>query len=290
MANFLQFLVAGVTIGAIYALVAIGFSVIYNATKIVNFAQGEFLMIGGMSAIFALSAGLPFWLAIPAAIAIAAVAGIGLEAIGLRFARDASVLMLIVLTIGAAIAFRGAAQIVWDRNYHSLPAFSGTDVIEVLGASIAPQSLWVIGSTVLVVIALHLFFSKTLMGKAMRAVATDRDAASLAGIHVNRVMMLAFGMAGALGAVGGILIAPISLVHFEVGIMLGLKGFAAAMLGGLGSFPGAIVGGLLLGLAEAMTAGYLTSAYKDALAFLVILVVLFVMPNGIMGENTVERV
>lgn len=290
MSDFLQFIFAGVTIGAVYALVAIGFSVIHNATKIVNFAQGEFLMIGGMTAIFALNAGGPLWLAIPGAMLVAALAGIALELIGLRFARDASGLMLIVLTIGAAIAFRGGAQIVWDRNYHSLPAFSGTDDFRVFGASVAPQSLWVIGVTVLVVAALHLFFSRTMMGKSMRAVATDRDAARLAGINVSLVMMVAFGMAGALGAVGGVLIAPISLMHFEVGVMLGLKGFAAAMLGGLGSFPGAIVGGVLLGLAEALTAGYLTSAYKDAIAFLVILVILFVMPKGIMGQNTVERV
>ena len=290
MADFLQFIVAGTTVGAIYALVAIGFSVIFNATRIVNFAQGEFLMIGGMSAVFLVKSGLPLWAAAFLAIAITAAVGMALEAFAIRLARGANVLMLIVLTIGAAITFRGLAQIIWDRNYHSLPAFSGTDPLNAFGASIAPQSLWVIAACLFVVTALHFFFTRTLTGRSMRAIAADRDAAFLAGIDVNRTMLLAFALAGALGAVGGILIAPIALMHFEAGVMLGLKGFAAAMLGGLGSFPGAIVGGLVLGLGEAFTAGYVTSAYKDALAFLVIVIVLIVRPNGILGRSSAGRV
>jgi len=290
MIDFLQFLIAGCTIGSIYALVAIGFSVIFNATRIVNFAQGEFLMIGGMSAVSFSDAGLPLWLAVGLAIAVTACAGMALEIFAVRFAHGASVLMLIVLTIGASITFRGFAQVIWDRNYHSLPAFSGNAPLSVYEISIAPQGLWVIGVALAVVIALHLFFARTLTGKSMRAIAADRDAALLVGINVNRIMMVAFAMAGALGAIGGVLIAPISLVHFEAGIMLGLKGFAAAMLGGLGSFPGAIVGGLLLGLGESMAAGYVTSSYKDALAFLVIIVVLLVMPNGVLGKSSVGRV
>lgn len=290
MSDFLQYLVAGCTVGAIYALVAIGFSVIYNATRIVNFAQGEFVMLGGMSTIFLMQLAMPLWLAASLAIAVVSCVGICLERVTIRLTRDASVLMLIVVTIGAAITFRGIAQVVWDRNFHSLPAFSGTDALVVFGASISPQSLWVVGISLLVVLLLHLFFRRTLWGKAMRAVAVDRDAARLSGIKVNRVMAMAFALAGGLGAIGGILIAPISLMHFEVGIMLGLKGFAAAMLGGLGSFPGAIVGGLILGLGETLAAGYLTSSYKDALAFLVILLVLALLPTGILGEKAVERV
>tara|TARA_R110002020_G_scaffold184947_2_gene382340 strand:- start:53964 stop:54836 length:873 start_codon:yes stop_codon:yes gene_type:complete len=290
MTDFFQFLIAGCTVGSIYALVAIGFSIIFNATRIVNFAQGEFLMIGGMSAVFLSATGMPLWLSAGLAIAITACAGIALEAFAVRFARGSSDLMLIVLTIGAAIALRGLAQTVWDRNYHSLPAFSGSEPIRAFDLSISPQSLWVMGVSVLVVIALHAFFTLTLTGKSMRAVAADRDAALLMGINVNRVMVIAFAMAGALGAIGGVLIAPISLMHFEAGIMLGLKGFAAAILGGLGSFPGAIAGGLILGFGETLSAGYITSSYKDALAFLVIIVVLLVMPNGILGKSSVGRV
>ncbi|MCR4266644.1 branched-chain amino acid ABC transporter permease [Nitratireductor sp. ZSWI3] len=290
MADFLQFIIAGTTVGAVYTLVAIGFSVIFNATRIVNFAQGEFLMIGGMSAAFLLKAGLPLWAAALLAIAVTAAVGMALEVFAVRIARGAGILMLIVLTIGAAITFRGVAQIIWDRNYHSLPAFSGTAPLDIFGASIAPQSIWVIVVCLVVVAALHLFFTRTLVGKAMRAVAADRDAAYLCGIDVNRTMLVAFALAGALGAVGGVLIAPIALIHFESGIMLGLKGFAAAMLGGIGSFPGAIAGGLVLGLGEAFTAGYLTSAYKDALAFLVIVIVLIARPNGILGKSTAGRV
>lgn len=290
MTDFIQYAFTGCTIGAIYALVAIGFSVIYNATRIVNFAQGEFVMIGAMTAVSATTAGLPLWLAGLLGFAATAGAGIALEFTAVRLARGATVLMLIVLTIGASVAFRGLAQVVWDRNFHSLPAFSEMASFEILGASITPQGVWILAATLAVVIALHLFFTRSTNGKAMLAVAIDRDAAMLSGISVNRVTMIAFALAGGLGALGGILIAPVSLIHFESGVMLGLKGFAAAILGGLGSFPGAILGGVLLGIGETFAAGYVSSAYKDALAFLVLLLVILWMPRGLLGARVVERV
>jgi branched-chain amino acid transport system permease protein len=179
---------------------------------------------------------------------------------------------------------------VWDKRIHALPAFTGESPIALAGASLAPQSLWVIGVTALIVCALWAFFNRTLAGKAMLAVSHNRLAAQLVGISVRRVLLAAFALSAALGALAGILVAPITFTSWDVGVMLGLKGFAAAILGGLGSGPGAVVGGLVLGLLESLGAGYISSAYKDAIAFIVMLAVLMLMPGGLLGGRAAERV
>lgn len=289
-AQSMQFLAAGLTAGAIYALVALGFSIIYNASRVINFAQGEFVMIGGMSAVSLVATGLPMAVALPAAIAIAAAVGLLLERLAVGRARDADVVTLIIITIGASIFLRGLAQIVWDKRIHALAPLSGDAPIAVLGATILPQSLWVLAVTVAIVAALSWFFNRTRLGKAMLATSHNRLAAQLVGIDVRSVLFASFGLAAALGAVAGVLTAPITFTAYDVGTMLGLKGFAAAILGGLGSFPGAIVGGLALGLLESLGAGYVSSAYKDVIAFVIILAVLFFRPEGIVGALRSERV
>jgi branched-chain amino acid transport system permease protein len=286
----LQFLFTGVTVGAIYALVALGFTLIYNSSHVINFAQGEFVMIGGMATVFLIAAGMPMPLAVAAAIALSTLVGMALEKFAIEPAGRASVVALIIITIGASIFLRGLAQLVWDKKLHALPPFTGDAPINVAGATILPQSLWVLGVTVMLVLALRWFFARTLLGKAMLATANNRDAAQLVGINVRRVQLASFGLSAALGAAAGILVAPITLTAYDIGTMIGLKGFAAAILGGLGSGPGAILGGLVLGVAEAFGAGYLSSAYKDAIAFVVILFVLFVLPRGILGKRSSERV
>jgi branched-chain amino acid transport system permease protein len=213
-----------------------------------------------------------------------------IEKFAVEPARDASVTALIIITIGASITLRGVAQIIWDKNAHPMPAFSGDAPIVLGGATILPQSLWVLGAAFVIVAALRWFFERTIIGKAVQAVAVNRMAARLVGIPVGRMLLLSFGLSAMLGAAAGILIAPITLTAYDVGIMIGLKGFAAAILGGLGSGPGAIAGGLLLGVAEALGAGYLSSAYKDAIAFVAILLVLFFMPRGLFGAGVAERV
>ncbi len=287
---WLQFLAGGLTIGAIYALVALGFSIIFNASHVLNFAQGEFVMIGGMSAVSFIGMGLPMPLALLCAVAVTGVVGLLLEWLAVGRARRFDVVTLIIITIGASIFLRGLAQLVWDKSIHALPPLSGDAPISILGATIVPQSLWVIGVTVVVVAALTWFFNRTLLGKAMLATSYNRFAAQLVGIEVRKVLFASFGLAAALGALAGVLIAPITFTSYDAGIMLGLKGFAAAMLGGLGSFPGAIIGGVLLGLLESLGAGYLSSAYKDVIAFVIILAVLFVRPDGILGAVKSERV
>lgn len=288
--QWVQFVAGGLTVGAIYALVALGFSIIFNASRVINFAQGEFVMIGGMSAVSLVAAGAPMPVAILGAVAVSGVVGLLLERLAVGQARNADVVTLIIITIGASIFLRGLAQLVWDKRIHPLPALSGDTPIPIFGATIVPQSLWVIGVTVVIVALLSWFFNRTLAGKAMLATSYNRFAAQLVGIEVRRVLFASFGLAAALGAIAGVLIAPITFTSYDTGIMLGLKGFAAAILGGLGSFAGAIAGGLVLGLLESLGAGYVSSAYKDVIAFVIILAVLFVRPDGILGAVKSERV
>ncbi|MEO8509114.1 MAG: branched-chain amino acid ABC transporter permease [Betaproteobacteria bacterium] len=288
--QWVQFLAGGLTSGAIYALVALGFSIIFNASRVINFAQGEFVMIGGMSMVSLTALGLPTGVAIAGAVAIAAVVGLLLEKFAIARARGADVVTLIIITIGASIFLRGIAQLVWDKGLHALPPLSGDNPIALFGATIVPQSLWVLGVTVVIVSALSWFFGSTRLGKAMLATSHNRLAAQLVGIDIGIVLFASFGLAAALGAVAGVLIAPITFTSYDVGVMLGLKGFAAAILGGLGSFPGAIAGGLALGLLESFGAGFVSSAYKDVIAFLIMLAVLFFRPDGLLGALRTERV
>ena len=285
-----QYLLSGLTTGAIYALVALGFAIIYNASHVINFAQGEFVMIGGMAAAAAFDAGLPLPLAVVVSIGAATLIGLLLERLAVEPARGASVVTLIIITIGASILLRGLATIVWDKRIHALPAFSGEAPIAICGATLLPQTLWVLGATVVTVAALWWFFNRTLTGSAILAVSHNRFAAQLMGISVRRVLLRSFGLSAALGALAGVLIAPIAFTAWDVGVMLGLKGFAAAMLGGIGSGPGAIAGGLALGLIEALGAGYLSSAYKDVFAFVILLAALVFLPNGLAGRRAAERV
>ncbi len=288
--QWLQFVAGGLTAGAIYALVALGFSIVFNASNAINFAQGEFVMIGGMSAVTLVGAGLPLVAAVPLALLVAVAVGLVLEKVAIEPARNADTVTLIIITIGASLLLRGMAQLVWDKRVHALPAFSGDTPLQFMGATVLPQSLWVFGGAALAVLGLSWFFGRTLFGKAMLATSYNPLAARLMGINTRTVLFVSFGLAALLGALGGVLIAPIAFTSYDSGVMLGLKGFAAAMLGGLGSFAGAVLGGLLLGLAEGLGAGLISSAYKDAIAFVIILGVLFFMPGGLLGARRSDRV
>lgn len=290
LAQFLQFLFSGITVGATYALAALGFTLIYNASNVINFAQGEFIMLGGMLAVYFTQAGLPLPAALLLAILIPAIVGILVEKLAIEPVKGAETVTLIIITIGASLLIRGLVQVGLGKGTHSLPAFSGDAPIHILGATLLPQSLWVLGITALVVITLWYFFKHTLQGKAMLATSFNRLAAELVGINTSWVLFMSFAMSAALGALGGILVTPITLTSYDVGIMLGLKGFVAAVVGGLGNGLGAVVGGLLVGILEAMGAGYISSAYKDAMPFGLILFILFFMPRGLFGGKSTERV
>jgi len=290
MAEFLQFAFSGLTVGAIYALVALGFTLIYNASDVINFAQGEFVMLGGMVTVFALAAGVPLPLAALLAVIAAVVVGLALYKLAIAPARGASAVTLIIITIGASILLRGVASKVFDKSFHSLPAFAGSKPFMVGGAAVLPQSIIVLIGAGVIVVALWLFMTRTLTGKAIMATAANRLAARLVGINTGAMVGLSFAVSAAIGAVGGILASPITLTSYDAGTLLALKGFAAAMLGGMGNPLGAVVGGLMIGLLEAFGAGYISSSYKDAIAFIVILAVLFAMPQGLFGRARVERV
>jgi branched-chain amino acid transport system permease protein len=290
-ALILQFLISGLTTGSTYALIAIGFSIIHNATGIVNFAQGEFVMLGGMFMITFYSL-LKIPMVLSFMLTVLAVGGVGLllERGPLRHSKSKEILVLVMVTVGASIVIRALSMIIWGKNPMTLPPFSGETPLLVLGAAVMPQTIWIFGITVIVVAGLNYFFRRTLLGKAMRAVAASRRSAMLTGIPVDRMIFLSFTLSGALGAVAGIILTPITTTSYDVGVMLGLKGFSAAILGGYGSMPGAVIGGLLLGVLESLGAGLISSEYKDALAFLVLLTVLFFKPTGILGKGTLRRV
>jgi branched-chain amino acid transport system permease protein len=290
MAELLQFVFSGLTVGAIYALVALGFTLIYNASDIINFAQGEFVMLGGMTTVFLSMAGVPLPVAALLAIVVTTAVGLILHRLAIEPARGASPVVLIMITIGASIFLRGVAQVVFDKTFHSLPPLFGSEPIHFGGAAILPQSLVVLAGATVIVILLWLFVDRTLLGKAVIATAANRLAARLIGVDTRRIVDFSFAVSAAIGAIAGILITPIALTSYDAGTLLALKGFAAAMLGGIGSALGAVVGGLLIGMIESISAGYISSSYKDAVAFLIILVVLIVMPQGIFGRAKVERV
>jgi len=288
--SMIQFILAGLTSGAIYALVGLGFSIIYNASHVINFAQGEFIVIGGMSTVALMAAGVPLPLAIVLATLVTMLVGMALAKFAIQPAKDADVVALIIITIGASIFLRGVVQLVFGKDIHSLPAFSGETPLNLMGATLMPQSLWVMGISSALIVVIAWFFNATLAGKAMLATAYNALAARLMGVDTKWVLLSAFALSALLGAVGGIVVTPITFVSYESGIMLGLKGFSAAVLGGLGNGVGAVAGGLILGIVEALSAGYLSSAYKDAIAFIIILVVLVFRPNGLFGKKGIDRV
>ena len=286
-----QYLITGLTVGSVYAMVAVGFNIIYNVTEIINFAQGEFVMLGGLIMVFFhVGMAFPLVLAFPATVILVTLVGILLDRLAISPIRQPSVLTLIIATIAASILIKGIAMLIWGKDPFDLPAFSGRNPISVMGAVIQPQYFWVIGFLVIVVVALSIFFDRTIIGKAMSACSDNTDAAKLVGINVKQMILLSFALSAAIGAVAGITMTPISLMEYDRGAMLAVKGFGAAILGGLGSFPGAILGGLIMGAIESFGAGLISSGYKDAFALIVLMGVLFFKPSGLLGSIEISKI
>jgi branched-chain amino acid transport system permease protein len=287
----LQYLFSGITKGSIYAVVAVGFSLIYSATGILNFAQGEFVMLGGMVAV-TLAHFVPLPVAVAGAVLVVALLGCLLEAGLFRRLRHHSVLHLVIITIGLSIVIQEAALHLWNEKVRSLPYFTGNEVssLHLFGAAISPQVLWVLGTVTVMVALLHIFLRYTLSGRAMRACSSNPEAAMLAGINIPNMRMAAFGMSAALGALAGCVISPITMTHYEMGGPLAIKGFAAAILGGLGNPMASVLGGLVVGILEAFSVSRLPAAYNDVAAFAILLLVLFVRPRGLFGQAGGESV
>ena len=289
--QLVQYLFTGVTVGSIYAMVAVGFNIIYNVTDIINFAQGEFVMLGGLIMVFfTVTAGLPLPLAFVLTIVAVTAVGALMERFTINPLKNASVLTMIIVTIAVSILFKGIAMFVWGKDPYIFPPFSGSKPLFVFGAAIQTQTLWVLFLTAVMVVLMTIFFKKTRYGKAMLACADDPEAARLVGIKVDPMILISFALSAAIGAVAGAVITPISLMEYDRGALLALKGFGAAVLGGLGSFYGAVVAGVLLGIIESMCAGLVSSGYKDAVALILLLLVLYVRPSGLFGNVEASKI
>jgi branched-chain amino acid transport system permease protein len=289
MGDSLQFLITGLTIGSIYAIVALGFVTIYSVTKVINLAQGEFVMLGGMTMFTLLKMGFSYFVAFILTIAIVVAIGWLLERTIIRKAKGADALSLIILTIGCAIFIRGIAGMVWGKDSVKVEPFTSDEPVSVLGASITPQSIWVMVFMLIIVAGLYVLMEKTMLGKAFRACSVNPLAARLMAISPKKMSSFSFALSAGLGALAGLVIAPIMFPSYDMGIMLGIKGFSASILGGLGSAPGAVFGGLLLGVIESLGAGYISSGMKDAIAFGVVLMILLIRPYGLLGEKNVGK-
>ena len=286
LAQIVQYCFSGITVGSVYAIVAIGFNIIYNTTGIINFAQGEFLIVGAMTAI-SLCTVVPLPLAIVLAVLVTTLLGGLVEVVFLRRVRDASVLRLIVITIGISIVIREAMLHVWDEKVYCLQHFTGKAVsrITVLGAHISPQVLWVLGVCAVIVTGLTLFFKFTPTGRAMRACADDRMAARLCGINDRWMVTLSFMLSAGIGALAGCAISPVTQTQYDMGAPLAIKGFTVAILGGLGNSMAAVAAGLLLGLLEAFIVSQFQVAYKEAVSIVVLLLILVFRPSGLFGQR-----
>ncbi len=297
--HYAQLALDGLRGGSIYALIALGFVVIHSVTGIINFAQGEFVMLGAMLGVTVyhselallspLSPAARMALAVLLAVAGTTLVGAVMERLTIHPARRAPVVTLIIITVGATIAIRALALILWGTRPYYVPAFSTLQMedatLRFAGLIVKGQSFWIWGSVVLVLAALAFFLERTLLGKALRACAVNRQAAQIMGISPSRMSLLAFSLAAALGAVGGMVLAPATRPTYDMGLMLGLKGFVAAIMGGLLSAPGAVIGGLVLGVLENVGAGVTSAGYKEVIVFVILVLILLTRPHGFAGAG-----
>ena len=288
--QFFQYLISGITQGSIYALVALGFTIIYAVTKIINFAQGDFVMLGGMLSFTLINAaGIPFVPSLILAVLSTAVIGAILYMLAIRPARKASVVSLIIITIGASIFIRGIARQLLGVDAVRPPFFSGDESLVFMGAIIRPQALWIIGTTIVVTVILHLFLSYTMMGNALKASAISKIAAAKVGINTRTMALCAFILAAIIGGISGIVMAPLALTSYNVGVMLGLKGFVSASVGGFKSPIISVIGGITIGIVESLAVGInwgpFTSSYKDAIAIMALLLILLIRSGRLATEE-----
>jgi branched-chain amino acid transport system permease protein len=290
MAEFLQFLFSGLTIGAIYALVAIGFTLIYNASDVVNFAQGEFVMVPAFVAVWLMEIfHVPYgWIYLITAIFMG-LFGIVFQRIAYYPLRNRTFLPVIISTIGVSIFLKNGAQIVFGAEPLLMHRPTPPDVLNLGGVFVDPQYIVIILATLALLVFQYFFFEKTSLGKKMQATAQDKDMARLLGIRVATMIAITFAYSSILGAAAGLLVGPIFYVTKEMGGMLGLKAFCSTIIGGFGNVPGAILGGIFLGVVEVFAAFYISSGYRDAFAFIILILVLLFRPQGFFGEKIAEK-
>jgi branched-chain amino acid transport system permease protein len=287
---YLQLLIQGLAIGAIYGLVALGFVLIINAVNVVNFAQGEFLMLGGFIGLTLSTAlGWPFWAALLGTIVICGLLGIVFDKVIYQPMRGGDFATYLISTLAAALIMRNLAQHIWGPEVRSYYAPFNQKIFTVGGLLINPQHLLILGMTILLVGALYVFLFKTGLGRMMRATAQDRETARLIGVKVGRVGMITFALSMSIGGMAGVLVAPLFLVDLNVGFIAGLKAFIATIIGGWGSIPGALAGGIIVGLVEIFATHFFSAAFKDPVAFAVLMIFLIVRPSGIFSERVGDK-
>ena len=290
--QFLQLVISGVAQGCIYGLIALGFVLIYKATEIVSFAQGELMMVGAFIGLVLMEMlGFPFWLAVLSSMAAMALLGILLERLTIRPVLGQPAFSIVMLTIGIGYLLRGLVTMIPNlgTETHALAAPYRDATLQLGALIISAEQLAVIGVTVVLCALLFAMFRYTRLGVAMQAASQNQLAAYYMGIPVQRINGLVWGLAATVAAVAGLLLAPITFVHANMGF-IGLKAFPAAVVGGFGSLPGAIVGGLVIGIVESLSGFYLPEGFKDVAAYVVVLIMLMVRPNGLFGERLVKKV
>lgn len=288
--TILQLLVSGIGTGSIYALIALGFNIVFKSTGAMNFAQGEWVVMGGMISALLFATLSNIGLACLGAVIIVTIVGILSERLVIWPLRRPSALLITMTSIGLAICSRSLVMMFLGKKPVGYPGFSQTSTLVLGGVTVQVQTLWIVGLTIVFLAAMHLFFERSILGKALRAAAADRDAAAIVGVKVESTVMVSFAIAAFAGALAGAIITPLTLASYDQGVMFGFKGFSAAMLGGIGSLPGAVIGGVTLGLLEAFGSFYISSDFKDAIAFAVLLLILFVRPSGFIGRADVVKV
>lgn len=286
----IQLLVAGLSTGAVYALVGLGLVIAFKATGILNFAQGELVALGAYIALFfSVVMKLPYWQVFPLTLIVAALFGAALERGLIRPLMRAPAFTTVVATLAIGLMIKNALRLSWQESVSTIPSPFGQAMLRIADVNINPQYLWVIACSLLIMGLLAAFFRKSLVGKAMRAVAQSQEAARLMGIRVNRIFSGTFALSTAVAALAGVLLAPLIGIHAEMGSII-LKGFVAAILGGFHSLLGCVVGGLVLGVLEVFGGAYIGGTFKDTAAFMLLMVILLVRPHGLFGREEARRV
>lgn len=291
LTQLIQQIVSGIAIGSIYALVALSFSLTVRALNVINFAQGDLFMLGAFASItFYLLLGFPFWISIILSTICVAVVGIAFERIAYKPLWKSHHVFLLMSTQGTAIVLQNSAMLIWGTDAWKFPKIFSDKVLNIAGVLVPVEMVWISVIAVMIMLFFNMFLKKTKLGKGFRAAAQDRETAQLMGVNLSIADSFVFGASAGLGAVGGVLIAPVLFITPYIGPIFTLKGFAAAVLGGLGSIRGAILGGFLLGIMENMVTAFISSAYKDVFSFALLIIVLVIRPSGLLMKPTVEKV
>lgn len=281
-----QQILNGLTNGSLYALMAVGVTMVYKSLGMLNFAHGDIMMVATFITLtFIDDMGLPFYVAVPLGIASAVVLGLLLERVILRKVKFSSFVNLLIATVGVSYVLRNTAMVIWGTNPQLFPSMFPSQLIEVGDFRITPQSIGIILISLALITGLHLFYTRVKVGKCMQLASSDPEGAAMMGINVTKMRFLTFGISAGLAAVAGIMIAPLTYARVDMSATIGLKAFAAAILGGIGNLWGALLGGIILGIVEAVGSAYISTAYRDAFSFIILFIVLFVKPTGLLNKK-----